>query len=322
MSRVALVHPSTLLGKELLERLSLRPLLAADLRLLSTDDDEIGSLVDAAGAASFVARVEDGAFDGVDLVLFAGSPEDDAGALAHLPESTLTVFASPGSAPAGTPAAVAGFAADAWLGVPRVAVAHPAAVALAHLLHPLRPLGLRRAHATVVLPVSTRGAEGIDLLFEETRALLTFTERKRSRLFPAQIAFNLIPEAEDEAAVEEQVASALATNVDDLDISVGLALGGIFHGMAISVAVELSERPGKDELRQTLAQAPTLEKAKEPKRLGSAAAAGEENLLLGTVRSLGGGRYRIWAVMDNLVRGCALNALDLAEELLAAGRPS
>ena len=322
MSRIALVHPSTLLGKELLERLALRPQLTTDLRLLSTNDDEIGTLVDAAGTASFVGRLEEGAFDGVDLALFTGSSADDARARELLPESTLAVYAVRGSAPSGTLAAVAGFGADARLGVHRVAVAHPAAVALAHLLRPLRPLGLRRAHATVVLPVSTRGAEGIDLLFEETRALLTFSERKRSRLFPAQVAFNLFPEAEEEAEVEDQVASALATGVDDLDISVGLALGGIFHGMAISVAVELSEHPGKEELRQTLGKAPALEKAKEPKRLGSTAAAGEENLLLGAVRSLGGGRYRIWAVMDNLVRGGALNALDLAEELLAAGRPS
>ena len=55
---------------------------------------------------------------------------------------------------------------------------------------------------------------------------------------------------------------------------------------------------------------------------GPAAAAGEETLLVGEVRAAGQpGTFWIWATMDNLVRGGALNALDLAEAMLAAGRP-
>jgi aspartate-semialdehyde dehydrogenase len=319
VSRIAVVHPTTLLGKELLERIAVRPQLAADLRFFSTDEEEIGSVLDATGEAAFVARAEEGVFDGVDLALFAGSPAADARAAGWLPNATLAVFASPESAPAGTLAAVAGFGAEARLGSSRLASAHPAAVGLAHLLGPLRARGLRRAHATAVLPVSTLGAAGIDALFEETRAVLTFSEPKRSRFFPAQIAFNLLPAEEREAHVEEQLAGALGSG---LDLSVGLAVGGVFHGLALSVAVELDPRTGVEELRRALGGSPAVERARDAKRLGSAAAAGEENLLLGAVRALGGGRFRLWAVMDNLVRGGALNSLDLAEELLATGRPS
>lgn len=319
MSRIAVVHPSTLLGKELLERLALRPQLAADLRLLSLDESEVGTLVDAAGAASFVGRVEEGVFDDVDLALFAGEAPADARAAALLPASTPAVFASVGAAPDATLAAIAGVGSEARLGVVRLASAHPAAVALAYLLRPLVAHGLRRAHATVVMPVSTFGATGIDALFEETRALLTFSERKRSRLFPTQVAFNLLPLADDETAVEAQLAQVVGTGCES---SVGLAQGGVFHGLTVSVAVEVETKFVKDELRHLLSGAPGIERSKEPKKLGPVAAAGEENLLLGAVRPLGRGRYRIWAVMDNLVRGGALNSLDLAEELLAAGRPS
>jgi aspartate-semialdehyde dehydrogenase len=323
VSRIAVVHPTTLLGKELLERLSLRPQLAADLRLYSTDEAEVGTLVDA-GGASFVGRAEADAFDDVDVALFTGSPAADHGALAFLAPETAAVFVNADSAPEGTLPAVAGFGTVARLGVSRLASAHPAAVALTHLLGPLVGRGLRRAHASVVMPVSTRSAEGIDLLFEETRALLTFSGQKKPRLFPAQIAFNLLPLTDEETTVEAQVAAALFTDSakPGLDLSVGLAQGGIFHGLTLSVSVEVESRFAKDELRQLVASSPAVERATDPKKLGPLAAAGEENLLLGAVRSLGGGRYRLWAVMDNLVRGSALNSLDLVEELLAAGRPS
>lgn len=321
MSKVAVVHPTTLLGKELLERLAARPELALDLRLLSSDAAEVGSVVDAAGAAAIVTAADDDAFEAVDLALFTGAPDDDARAAGRLAEGTLAVFASVAGSPEATPAAIAGLGAAARLGVTRVAAAHPAAVALGYLLSPLIALGLRRASAVVALPVSTHGGAGIDTLFEETRDLLTFSSSKKKgkRLFPAQVAFNLLPAADDEAAVESQVIAALG---GELELSVGLARAGVFHGLALSLEVRLDAGANDREVERTLAAAPLLERADEPRKLGAAAAAGAENVLFGAVRGSGRGRFRLWAAMDNLVRGGALNQLDLAAELLTAGRPS
>jgi aspartate-semialdehyde dehydrogenase len=319
VTRIAIVHPNTLLGKEILERLAVRPELTDDLRLLSDDPDEIGTVLDAAGAAALVTAIDDG-FDGVDLALFTGAAADDARAAERLGDGTLAVFASAGGAPADAPAAIAGFAAADRLGVSRLASAHPAAVALAHLLSPLRALGLRRAHATVVLPVSMQGSAGIDTLFDETRSLLTFSEqKKKSQLYPAQVAFNLLPATEAEAAVEQQLAAALGAAIE---LSVGLAQAGVFHGLAVSAAVELDAEVDRKAVERALDAAPQVERPRDPKKIGSAAAAGEENLLVGAVRASGPGRFRLWAAMDNLVRGAALNSLDLAAELIAAGRPS
>jgi aspartate-semialdehyde dehydrogenase len=50
--------------------------------------------------------------------------------------------------------------------------------------------------------------------------------------------------------------------------------------------------------------------------VGPVTVAGGERLTVGAVRAAAGG-YSIWAAMDNLLRGGALNAVELAEEMLA-----
>lgn len=317
MSRFAIVHPTTLLGKELLERLASRPALAASFTLLSSDEEEIGTLLDAGGETTFVARADDDALESVEVAIFAGDRPGPA--TIAFPDSCAAVFAHSEQAPQESLAAIAGFAAEARLGAHRLVGAHAASIGLARLLAPLRAHGLKSAHATAIVPVSEHGAAGIDILFDETRTVLTFAERKKNRLFPAQIAFNLLPSDELEATIEAEVRTALGASAATL--SVGCAQGGLFHGVALSLAVELDGKQSADELRKLLAAAPGIEKSSEPKRLGTVASAGEADVQLGAVRKVGSGRYRIWAVLDNLALE-ATNLLDLADELLTVGRPS
>jgi aspartate-semialdehyde dehydrogenase len=93
--------------------------------------------------------------------------------------------------------------------------------------------------------------------------------------------------------------------------------------VAVSLRVELAEQPTPAEVRKRLGAARGVALARDPRKASPVAVAGEESLLVGEVRAAGEpGAYWIWATMDNLVRGGALNALDVAAAMLAAGRPS
>ena len=99
--------------------------------------------------------------------------------------------------------------------------------------------------------------------------------------------------------------------------------GGVFHSMAISLWVELGEEAEAAEVRKRIARSPAVSAVKQTDRLGPVAAANDERLLLGAVRAAATpGGYWVWAAMDNLVRGGALNAIGLAEELLGVGPAS
>lgn len=316
MNRIAVVHPTTLLGKELRERLDQSPDLCREQRLVSADESEIGTLTEVAGAAAFVGRLDETSFDGVDLAFFCGDVDRDRAALTALPAGLPAVLLSRGATAADGAFAVAGIHPESVLGRERLVSPHPAAVALALLLDPLAPLGPVRVAATALMPVSAAGDAGLDELFEQTRAILAFSGTPKGKLFPAQIAFNLLPSAEDAGLAAAAARAALGAGYP---IALQLVQGGVFHSVALSLHVELGTAVAAVELRRRIARARAISAVRDPRRLGPVAAAGEELLQLGDVRDSGQpGGYWIWAAMDNLLRGGVLNALALARQLLGA----
>jgi hypothetical protein len=321
MAVVAVVHPTSLLARELRERLEARPDLCVELRLLSADEEEVGALTESAGSAAFVGRLAADSFDGVDLAFFCGERGGGPDPLRLLPPHLPAVLLGPGAEEADAPPAVAGVRPEVWAGHDRLASPHPAAVAVVLLVEALAPLDPRRAEATVVLPVSGLGDPGIEELFGQTRAILAFDgAAARNRRFPAQIAFNLLPAAEESAAIEREARRALGR---ELDLGVQLLQGGVFHGLAVSLRVEIGVGADAAAVRRQLARGHAIELARDPRRVGPVAVAGSENLLVGAVRAGDTpSSFWIWAVMDNLVRGGALNALELGEALIGRARPS
>jgi aspartate-semialdehyde dehydrogenase len=188
-------------------------------------------------------------------------------------------------------------------------------ILLAHLLHPLRGLGIEEAVATVVQPASMHGDPGIDDLFEQTRKILTMTQGKPSGFFGAQLAFNLLPTPAPTAPLSAQLHAVLA---GDPTVSLQLLQGGVFHSLAASLYVRFVNRTDAKAVRRTLGQQPQLELAKKPQLLGPVDAAAHAKILVGAIAeepSTPGG-FWLWAVMDNLTRGGALNAVEIAEEVL------
>jgi aspartate-semialdehyde dehydrogenase len=319
MSRVlAIVEATTLLGKEVRDTLVAKTNLWREIRLLTTRENEVGALSEVAGGATFVQRADADGLSGVDLVFCCGTDEEARKVLEVLPaKATAVVLASElkdYAAIAGQPIVAGVNFAKSQHG--RVLLSpHPAVVLLAHLLHPLRGLGIEEAVATVVQPASMHDDPGIDELFEQTRQIIAMTARKPSPIFGAQLAFNVLPTPASVEPLSAQLREVLA---GDPPVSLQLLQGGVFHSLSASVYVRFANRADAKSLRRTLGQHPHLELAKKPVHLGPVDAAAHEKVLVGAVQeepSTQGG-FWLWAVMDNLTRGGALNAVEIAEEAL------
>jgi aspartate-semialdehyde dehydrogenase len=131
-----------------------------------------------------------------------------------------------------------------------------------------------------------------------------------------QLAFNLMPAEVSGSTLAESLAEVLGGSAR---VAVRSLQGGIFHGVSASLWVELGSGLQAAEVREAITAGAFVESAEAPQDLGPVAAATTDQILLGEVEkdpSHDGG-FWIWAVMDNLTRGGALNAVGVAEELLA-----
>jgi aspartate-semialdehyde dehydrogenase len=322
VSRAAIVHPLTLLGKELRDTMGTGGTASGawdDVRLLSPVEEEIGSLTDLGKAAAFVARLDADALDTVEVAFFCGSAAETRLALPLLPAgATAIVLSTDATVDDGRPV-VAGVNDPAAERGRVLLSAHPAVILLAHLVAPLRALAIEEAVATAVLPASLHGNPGIDELVEQTRQILTLTPRRPSPVFGAQLAFNVLPVLGPPSGQTEPVAAQLQSVLGgDPPVALQVVQGGVFHSLAASLYVRCAQQPDAKALRKIVGQHPNVELAKRTSHLSPVDAAAHEKVLLGAVREEPAtpGGYWLWAAMDNLTRGGALNALAIAEAVL------
>ena len=318
-ARIAIVNPISLLGQELKEGLERRGELWSEVRLLTTDPEAVGTVTEAAGAAALVEAYETDSLHGIDLVFVCDWSSKLEGLLDDRFAETTVVVVAPEQAPAGGRAVVAGLNLDLAAPGSVLISPHPAVVAVAHLTSPLTSFGLQEAIAQVVQPASMKGQQGLDELFEQTRSILTFTEQIPQEVFGAQQAFNLLPL---DLSTQELVSQLHSVLGEERILALKIVQGGVFHSLSASVFVRLAQDPGTDGLQNAYDDYPHTERVSEPDLLGPIAAAAREEILVGSVEPATGlpGAYWIWGVMDNLTRGGATNALEIAAAALTAGR--
>ena len=314
MSTLALIHPTDLLGVELRQSLDRRRDLWQELLLFSTSEDEIGSLTETRGAAAMVLKLEKDSLDRVDVAFLNASIDANRSVLEQLPATTAAVILSTDADPGDGPPIVAGVNLDEASRDTPLISPHPATVALAHLLYPLLGFGPRLAVATVLQPVSVHGKPGLDEMFEQTRSILSFDDKPPRQVFPIQIVFNIVPPASPQKHLESQLQTVLGR---ELPVSIHLVQAGVFHSFSTTLYLELAEDPGLEAVRRALCEHPMNEVAEEPEVLGPIDAAARDEVLIGNVEPVAGGagRYRLWAVMDNLTCGGALNAIQILEAI-------
>jgi aspartate-semialdehyde dehydrogenase len=321
MTAVVLVNPTTLVGKELREELERRRELWSELRLVSRDDEEVGTLTEIAGAAAMVGRAEAADLDGAGLVFFCGDREASLPLLAAVPAGAVAVvLAADATVDDGLPL-VAGINLEALDGAPPgrpLLSPHPGAILLAHLLHPLREFGLEEAVATLVQPASMYGTPGLDELYAQARRIIAIAGQEPAEVLPGQLAFNLFPSHLPGGHLGAEVAAVLGEG--GVEPAVEVVQGAVFHSFAAALYVRCRARPEAEELRQALGEHPWNRLAEDAELLGPVDAAASAEVVVGPVRGEAAGRgFWIWGVMDNLTRGGALNALQIAERALGRG---
>src|SRR6266852_46179 len=194
-------------------------------------------------------------------------------------------------------------------------------------LKPLHDLAqIKRVVVATYQSVSGAGQAAMDELFNQTRAVFV-NDPMNPEQFTKRIAFNVIPQCDvfmdDGTTKEEWKMAAETRKILDPDIAVTATCVRvpvfIGHGEAINVEFE---RPlGEEQARATLRHAPgvtVVDHRADEGYVTPAEAAGEDAVYVSRIRrdlTVPHG-LNLWVVADNLRKGAALNAVQIAEILV------
>lgn len=225
--------------------------------------------------------------------------------------------------------------ADAALDRPRGIIANPNCSTMQMLvaLAPIhRAVGIERINVATYQSVSGAGRSGMDELGKQTAALLNFKPAENHK-FTQRIAFNVIPHIdrfEDNGYTREEMKMVWETRKILGDAQIGVNPTAVrvpvFYGHAEAVHVETRDKLDVDAVRELLAAADGVEVLDERADGGypspAVHAAGNDPVYVGRIREdishpCG---LDMWIVADNIRKGAALNAVQIAEWLAYTDR--
>ncbi len=211
-------------------------------------------------------------------------------------------------------------------------VANPncSTIQLAVALKPLHDrYRVRRVVVSTYQSVSGAGKEGMDELFSQTKGSFV-NDPPRQEIFTKPIAFNVIPHIDrfmdDGATKEEWKMSAEIRKILDPDIKLFATCVRVpvFIGHSEAVTVEFEQPVDLDEARHILREAPgvqVFDTHEDGGYITPLDAQGEDATYISRLRidpTVPNG-LAFWCVSDNLRKGAALNAVQIAETLVAQG---
>ncbi|TMK72654.1 MAG: aspartate-semialdehyde dehydrogenase [Actinobacteria bacterium] len=197
-----------------------------------------------------------------------------------------------------------------------------------------RAVGIERIVVSTYQPVSGTGRRAMEELRAQAHAVLHETEPPPAEVYPHRIAFNVLPQVEtfqvdDDYTTEERKMMAetrkiLGVEADELAISATCVRVPVLYGESESVNVQTREPLSPQECRELLARAPGVVVVDAPANgvypLASDVA-GRDEVLVGRIRRDPSHErcLNLWVVGDNLRKGAATNAVQLAELLHERG---
>ena len=219
---------------------------------------------------------------------------------------------------------------------PRGIIANPncSTMQLMPVLAPIhREYGIERINVATYQSVSGGGRSAMEELGKQTAELLSFQDINPSK-FPVQIAFNLIPhidEFQPNGYTKEEMKLVWETRkiLGDANIQVNptAVRVPVFYGHSEAVNVETRKKITPEQARELLQAAPGVEVVDERRPGGYPTpvthASGNDAVYVGRIRedfSHPRG-LNMWVVADNIRKGAALNAVQIAELLVADGLP-
>jgi aspartate-semialdehyde dehydrogenase len=192
-----------------------------------------------------------------------------------------------------------------------------------------RRAGIERINVATYQSVSGTGRRALEELGRQTAALLSF-QPVEPQVYPVQIAFNVIPHGgdfTDNGYTTEEMKLVWETRKilgdDAIRVNATVVRVPVFYGHSEAVNVETREHLGAGEARALLQQAPGVEVVDEPVGGGYPTpvthASGNDAVYVGRIRddlSHPNG-LNLWIVSDNIRKGAALNAVQIAELIVA-----
>jgi aspartate-semialdehyde dehydrogenase len=199
-------------------------------------------------------------------------------------------------------------------------------VALAPIHH---EVGIERINVATYQSVSGAGRSGMEELGKQTAALLNFQSAEPQK-FPKQIAFNVIPHIDDfqpNGYTKEEMKLVWETRKiledDTIQVNPTAVRVPVFYGHAEAVHIETRGKISAERARELLEQAPGVV-VRDQREAGGyptpvSEAAGKDPVFVGRIREdISHERgLDMWVVSDNIRKGAALNAVQIAELLIA-----
>jgi aspartate-semialdehyde dehydrogenase len=200
-------------------------------------------------------------------------------------------------------------------------------------LKPIRDAaGIERIVVSTYQSTSGTGQRAVEELLGQSHAMLHETEPGAPEVYPHRIAFNVLPQVEtfqdgDDYTTEERKMMAETRKIfgdESLRISATCARVPVVSCHSQSVNVETRDDLDPDACRELLAGAPGVTVRDDPAHgvypLASEAA-GHDDVYVGRIRRDPSHprTLNLWVVSDNLRKGAATNAVQLAELLHARG---
>jgi aspartate-semialdehyde dehydrogenase len=192
----------------------------------------------------------------------------------------------------------------------------------------LDAVGIERLVVSTYQSVSGTGQKAVEELHDQAEAVINARELPAPGVYPHQIAFNVLPQVEtfkdgDDYTTEERKMMAETRKIlgdESIRISATCARVPVYTGHSESVNIETRDALSPDQCRELLASAPGVIVVDDPAN-GiyplAIDAAGRDDVLVGRIRRDPSHDrcLNLWVVGDNLRKGAATNAVQLAEIL-------
>ncbi len=332
---VTVVGATGLVGRTMTQVLTERGFPIGDLRLLASARSA-GTTMTVAGREYTVQEATPDAFEGVDIAIFSAGGDTSKALAPEAARRGCTVIdnSSAWRMDPACPLVVSQVNADdlEWHeGI----IANPncSTMQLMPVLMALRDaVGLERVVVDTYQSVSGTGAKAVVELQDQVRAYVA-GEPIANHVYPHQIAFNALPHIDvflDNGYTKEEwkvvTESRKILHLPDLRVSCTAVRVPVFMAHSEAVHVETSAPLSPARARELFAAVDGVVVEDDPGTNTyplATRAAGTDEIYVGRVRtdpSIEGGRgIAFWVVSDNIRKGAALNAVQIAEELVARG---
>jgi aspartate-semialdehyde dehydrogenase len=328
---VAVVGATGAVGREMVEILEERKFPVGELRLLASERSA-GEAIAYCGKELAVDLLTDGALGGLDFALFsAGADVSRRFAPVAVQQGAIVIDNSSAFRMEPNVPLVVPEVNPAALGRHKGLIANPncSTIQMVVALKPLHDAAkINRIVVTTFQSVSGTGKEAMDELLDQTRAILGF-QAVEQKVYPHQIAFNCLPhidEFEADGYSREEMKLANETrkilNAPTIRITATTVRVPVCRGHSESVNIEMERPLGANEARALLTKAPGVIVMDDPKRAVYPLpidAVGNDAVYVGRIREDRSVEHglNLWIVSDNLRKGAALNAVQIAEALIA-----